>query len=163
MIKAACHVPVIYKTPDWRKIGGELLKKNYDEYMGETTTKLLRGVHLFGLSCYDDGASLMKCPLTNFLVRCPYYIFIGLYNFMNFIYTLLERWLQAPSPYGCLWFHKALGSSAGEGCLISGNAHNAGDRKDWSTEGILWLVAFDGAANVQRQEKSSKQGFLRLR
>ena len=79
MIKAARHVPTSYKTPDRRKIGGELLKKNYDEYMDETTKKLLRDVDIFGLSCYGDGATLMKCPLTNVLFSGEFFMLLFFY------------------------------------------------------------------------------------
>lgn len=75
MIKAARFVPVSYRTPDRRKIGGELLLKNYEQYIESTKTKLLRDAASFGLSCYGDGATLMKCPLTNVLFSGKYQFF----------------------------------------------------------------------------------------
>ncbi len=74
MIKTACHVPTSYKTPDWRKLGGAVQEK-LDKYMGEVTTKFKRDVSVFGLSCYGDGATLMKCLTTNVLFsgKCLYF------------------------------------------------------------------------------------------
>ncbi len=80
MIKAAHHVPTSYKPPDRRKIGGELLKKNFDKYMGETTKKLLRDVDIFGLSCYGEGVTLMKCPLTNVLFSGEFFMLHFLFH-----------------------------------------------------------------------------------
>ncbi len=152
---------------------GELLKKNDDEYMWEVTTKLSGDVSVFGLWCNGNGATLMKFPLMNVLFSGKYFTFFSEW-IINIIYSqsylllfmLLYRQLQAPCPYGFHWFHKALGSRRGEGCTVSAKADYAGHGKDQSKEKgkkVFEMVAFDGAAIVQKAGKIIEAKFLKVK
>ncbi len=67
MIKAARHVPTTYQTPSNKDVGGKLLVENYNDYMSDMTAKLLIDAADFGLTVFGDGATIVKCPLTNIL------------------------------------------------------------------------------------------------
>ncbi len=67
MLKKAKHVPSTYVPPTRWDVGGRLLVKKYKDYIATTSKKVLIDAGLFGLTAMGDGATIVKCPLTNIL------------------------------------------------------------------------------------------------
>lgn len=76
MLKTAKHVPSTYITPSRKDVSGCLLVENCKDYLTKTTKKLLIDVGFFGLTAMGDGATIVKCPLTNILFsgKCCHYL-----------------------------------------------------------------------------------------
>ena len=56
-----------YKPPTVHEMGGGLLEANYFAYQLESVNKLLTKVDIFGLGVFGDGATIVKTPMMNVL------------------------------------------------------------------------------------------------
>ena len=56
-----------YKPPSRYEMSGDLLKANYVAYQSDQMTKLLMNVDIFGLGIFGDGATIVKVPMMNIL------------------------------------------------------------------------------------------------
>ena len=54
-----------YEPPTVHEMGGGLLEANYFAYQLESVNKLLTKVELFGLGIFGDGATIVKTPMMN--------------------------------------------------------------------------------------------------
>jgi hypothetical protein len=56
-----------YKPPSRYEMSGDLLNANFVAYQRDQMMKLLMNVNVFGLGIYGDGATIVKVPLMNIL------------------------------------------------------------------------------------------------
>ncbi len=62
----------LLKCPQQKGCGRLSVVENYRDYITTTTKKLLIDAELFGLFAMGDGATIVKCPLTNILFAGKY-------------------------------------------------------------------------------------------
>ncbi len=68
VLEIARTLPANYKPPGRHKISGMLLNTLYDENWKSNMSSLLKESRDFGLAVFGDGATIVKTPLINFLV-----------------------------------------------------------------------------------------------
>mmetsp|Transcript_13595 Transcript_13595/g.28714 ORF Transcript_13595/g.28714 Transcript_13595/m.28714 type:complete len:234 (-) Transcript_13595:83-784(-) len=165
MLKAARHVPSTYVLPSIKDVGGSLLVENYKDYINSTTKKLHIGAELFGLTAMKDGATIVKCPLTNILVDMFYY----LNNFTNsFVINNLSYLFLISRGYE---FHALMDVVDSTEHMANGGVKDAEyltkqfipvmQKIDPQYE-LFDMVAFDGAANVQKGGRAIAARFPRV-
>ena len=59
-----------FVVPDRNKIGGSLLKLNYENCQAQNKKSILTNALLMGLIMLGDGATVAKMPLINVLILC---------------------------------------------------------------------------------------------
>ena len=73
LIMAAKNIPSSYKWPNRQRVGGDLLKLQYETQQKKTDAKLLSEAQVYGISFFGDGATVRKMPLFNILASCGDY------------------------------------------------------------------------------------------
>ncbi len=56
-----------YKPPSRYEMSGDLLEANFVAYQQDQLNKLLMNVHTFGIGIFGDGATIVKVPMMNIL------------------------------------------------------------------------------------------------
>ena len=67
MLIHACNTNNSYMLPNWYEMSGDLLEANYVAYQSDQMTKLLMNVDVFGIGIFGDGATIVKVPMMNIL------------------------------------------------------------------------------------------------
>ncbi len=67
MLIHACNTNNSYKPPNQYEMSGDLLEANYVAYQSDQMTKLLMNVDIFGLGIFGDGTTIVKVPMMNIL------------------------------------------------------------------------------------------------
>ncbi len=122
--------------------------------MEETTANLLRVAEIFGLLCYGNVVTLMKC-LRNMLFSDElfyYWFLLNIYIFSLHLLILFSNQVD---------MNKALGNRKGEGFLLSSKTDYANHNENPSKD-CFDLVAFDGAADSQKVGKIIEAKFSRV-
>lgn len=80
VIKLARHVPVTYKPPHRRLVGGLLLDQAHATHMKGVTQQCIAIGKRFGLAVGCDGATIMRNPLINVVIMAP-----GIYSTLEIV------------------------------------------------------------------------------
>ncbi len=129
-----------YKPPTKQEMGGDLLNANYAAYQAQSIARLMSKADIFGMSIFGDGATIVKTPMINILAS------------------------SAGNPHCVLDVidcsnHVAEGNKK-DAFYICQQMLPRMRELDPRRE-LFDLIAFDGAANVQKAGKLIEQYFPR--
>ncbi len=129
-----------YKPPNRYEMSGDLLAANYVAYQRDQLNKLLMNVDIFGLGIFGDGATIVKVPMMNILA------------------------CSAGNPSCVLDVvdctdHVAKGNKKDAFFICQQMLPHM--RKIDPEKNLFDLIAFDGAANVQKAGALMEQHFPR--
>ncbi|KAL7532944.1 hypothetical protein ACHAWF_009154 [Thalassiosira exigua] len=137
VLDIARTLPSNYKPPGRGEVGGRLLTQIYDQNWKESVEALLLEAQIFGISMFGDGATIQGVPLVNALANSPTKPF-----------TMLDC-------FDCT-DHCAKGKKkdakyiAGLFLPLIKKLETVRDKSGQPYTGVVDMVFFDGASNVQK-------------
>ena len=176
MIDVARRVPPNYKPPTVARVGGELLNKLYDVNWNNETDRLLKDARTFGISMFGDGATINTNPKINACASGVYNPFAMLDVFdctqhmadggikdapyiAGLFIPLIKQLENVTDPFVSP-FLSALYCSCG--IKFDTVLHLLFTLQGEKFLGIVDMVYFDGASNVQKAGRILEQRFPRI-
>jgi hypothetical protein len=131
-----------FRLPGRNEVGTTLLELNYEAYMEKSMKLLLKEAETYGLTVYGDGATVKKTPLINIL-------FAG-----AFVPALVMEIANCAA-------HMAAGGKK-DARYIASLFRPYMDKIENEHPGVIDLIFFDGASNVQKGGRVLEASYPRV-